>query len=278
MGYYKITKRERKNIARIQAWLNDEPFQENSRDKNPQVPVLSHERVLSEWVGPDVRGAAQFFTPLEMGRTALSFLSYLRYDGHGLKILEPCAGIGHLIYHINNIAMRGATIHAFELEEENCKIGAKLFPDVEWFWEIPFEEITALEGQYDYVLMNPPFNTQRGMASGWEMSEGKTTKSQYCFLELAIRALNPGGQALIIAPWSFWDKRPKRIAEWIERQNVTLDYRSEELPGEFAQTKIRVHAYIVTKPEETYYSQNNVEVTAIPQTETKTVMSQLGLW
>lgn len=239
MSYYKVTKAQRKNRDRIMAWLNNQPFQENSRDRDPQVPDLSTIRVMEEYVPPDMSGAAQFFTPIEMGAAAVSYLDVPFYNGGDTRVLDPCAGIGNLLYHLD-----GLNIDAFEIERECVDIGRRLFPDVNWNWKIPFDTdiLDKIEGQYDAVICNPPLNTRRGMASGDEMCEGRCKKSEHIFLELCIRALKPEGQALILAPYNYMDRLPKTLRPWLN-DHATLDHSWGPLPGEFALTKMRLHAW-----------------------------------
>jgi 2-polyprenyl-3-methyl-5-hydroxy-6-metoxy-1,4-benzoquinol methylase len=246
MSYYKTTKAQRKNRDRIMAWLNDQPFRENSRDRDPQVPDLSTKRVLEEYVPPDVSGAGQLFTPIEMGAAAISYLDLPFLAGSDACILDPCAGIGNLVYHVD-----GHKVDAFEIESECVDIGQRLFPGVTWHWKIPFDTdiLESIEGQYDCVICNPPINTRRGMASGDEMCEGRCKKSEHIFLELCIQALKPEGQALILAPYNYVDRLPKTFRPWLN-DHADLEHSWGPLPGEFALTKINLHAWYFRRKAE----------------------------
>lgn len=241
MAYRKLTKKQRKDRDRILAWLEGKEFRENSRAK-PVIPDLSIGEVLEFYVPPDVTGAGQFFTPLEMSRKLLSYMDYPRFNGNGVKILDPCAGIGHLLFPLADRTI-GWELVAYEIEEECVKIGKRLFPQVQWNWEIPFDFVEKLECQFDYVVMNPPFNTRRGIYPGQEMCQGRCSKSEHVFLELAIRACKPGGQIGVIAPYNYCDRFPKELRRWLEgRAEMVCDLG--ELPGEFALSSISVHGFI----------------------------------
>lgn len=249
MAYRKLTKRQWKDRERILAWLEGKEFRENSRAK-PAVPDLSVGEVLEFYIPPDVTGSAQFFTPAEMSEALMSYMNIPFYDDN-ISILDPCAGIGHLLWPIARDTNHG--IVAYEIEQECVKIGQWLFPKVEWHWEIPFDHLVEIEGTFDFVVMNPPFNVTRGMALGWEMCEGRCTKSEHVFLELAVRACKPGGQIGVIAPWNFWKRLPKKLRAWLE-DKVTLECETGQLPGKFEMSSITVHGYIFRKhePEEPY--------------------------
>lgn len=242
----KMTKAQCKNNDRIMAWLNNKPFRENSRAK-AEVPVLDILDVLEQYTPPDVTGAGQFFTPLEMGEALIGYMDIPWYNGEGARILDPCAGIGHLLYPIAR-HLPDAQIVAVEIEEVCVKIGQRLFPNIEWHWEIPFEMVEAMENSYDIVVLNPPFNTRRGMYPGEEMCNGLCTKSEHIFLAFAAHVLKPGGQVGIIAPYNYIDRFPKAFSRWIDSQ-LLLEHTWGPLPGEFACSSIQVHGYIFSKRE-----------------------------
>lgn len=91
--------------------------------------------------------------------------------------------------------------------------------------------------------MNPPFGTQRGTYPGQEMCQGRCSKSEHVFLELAVRACKPGGQIGVIAPYNYCDRLPKRLKRWLE-DKAEMVYDLRELPGEFVLSSISVHGFI----------------------------------
>ncbi|MGD9101021.1 MAG: hypothetical protein PVF45_11120 [Anaerolineae bacterium] len=239
MGYRKLTKRQRKDRDRVLAWLDGEPFKENSRAR-AFVPDLGTLDVLDQYVPPDVTGAGQFFTPLETAQALVDGCGFELTSG--MKVLDPCAGVGHLFRPFRHYAGDGVVFDAFEMEEECARIGAKLFPWVDWFCAIPFDAPSLIEGVYDLVVMNPPFGTRRGMAPGDRMCEGRCSRSEHIFLELAVRALKPDGHALILAPYNYLDRLPKAARKWVD-ERVRLVRSFGPLPGVFKMTKVKVHAF-----------------------------------
>jgi SAM-dependent methyltransferase len=238
-----------KNQERIEARLKGVPFRENSRDKHPQVPDLNLEDVLEQFCPPDIRGAGQFYTPLEMAAQALSYIA--PFDG--ARILEPCAGIGNLLYPLLP-DKEWIQVDAYEMEGECVQVGQKLFPWVRWHHAIPFDHLDELEGRYDFVIMNPPFGTVRGMVPGETMAQERAKRSEHIFTELAVRALKPGGQAVIIVPSqgerapAFHERLPKKLAAWFEPRAVMV-YRDTWLPGEFQFTHMSVEALVFQRTD-----------------------------
>ena len=208
----KLTKAQIKDRDRIEAWINGEPFKENSRDKHPQVPALNVGQVLETYVPLYISDGAKFYTPLEMGEYIWERISHIIEPGQ--RILEPCAGIGNLValpyeYTIDGQIKQDMDVDedfeplriiAVELDQEAYKIGAKLFPDAEWIHGSAFEEVPAMFGTFDHVLMNPPFNITWATGSGAEMSGGLCKKSEHMFLYLAMQALKEAGMRTLSPP------------------------------------------------------------------------------
>ncbi len=242
----RMTKRQRKWNDRIEAWLKGNLFKENARAK-PEVPVLGMREILDNFYPPDPTGSAQFFTPPEMAQAAFDYGAVLISPGQ--RVLDPCAGIGHLLYPwLWHAEVGDVTFDAYEIDRGCVELGQMLFPDVNWRWEIPFDRLEDIEGQYDYVFCNPPFNTRRGMMSGEEMSNGKAKKSEHLFLELCIRALKSEGGAVMFGPYNYIDRLPRKMRDWFD-ERATVDLTWGPLPGEFALTKIQLHAYYITRRE-----------------------------
>lgn len=247
----KLTKQQRKDRERIEHWIYQRPFRENSRSK-PEIPELSAKEVFDTYVPGNISDGGQFFTPLVTGDAAIRFAAAcgMNIESHHL-VLEPCAGIGNLFaaFAYTYAEMPGARVDAYEIDGECVHVGRRLWQDetnIYWHNEIPFDDIADLEGQYDVALINPPFGTRWGMYPGDVMSKGKFKLSEHLFVELALRALKPGGKALVIAPYNLIDRMPKAGKTWFD-QNVAWWQKSDVLPGEFAFTKIRVHAFVLER-------------------------------
>ena len=249
---HRLTKAEQKDRDRIEAWLKGEPFREYSRS-TPAIPELSLEDVIETYVPPDIQGAGQFFTPLKMAMQAYEYLDFYNDRETTVRILEPAAGIGNLLYpfrYINDEPEKYShiKIDAFDMERECVEIGRKLYPFANWTHDCTHDYMDRLEGQYDFVLMNPPFNTKRGMYDATEKSQSKVKNSGHLFLELAIRALKPGGRLVSIAPENFLSGLPKSGRKWFD------EHAEEEtnfpLQGEFRFTGIRVNLFCITKIEQ----------------------------
>lgn len=267
----RMTKRQRKWNDRIDAWLHGVPFRENAQAK-PEVPDLSLLDVLENYYPPDPTGSAQFFTPLQMAQAAYDYGNI--YVTKGQRALDPCAGIGHLFYPwLRHIEADGVTFDAYEIDDACVELGQVLFPKVNWQWEIPFDCLASIEGQYDLVVCNPPFNIRRGMILGEEMSAGKARKSEHFFLELCIRALKPEGQAVMFGPYNYIDRLPRKMRAWFD-QHANVDYTWGPLPGEFALTAISLYAYYITRQ---YYEQVPAGITSSMPVEAGLSAKQLML-
>jgi ParB-like chromosome segregation protein Spo0J/SAM-dependent methyltransferase len=247
----RLTKAQRKDRERIEAWIEKKPFKENARDKDPQVPKLTTDEVLDTYVPEYISDGAKFYTPRKMAMAfwALASAGYITIRP-GMSVLEPCAGIGNLIQPFYD-ALKDWDwiIDAYELDKEACKIGAKLFHNrVIWHNESPFEDSVQLEGLYDLVIMNPPLRIKWSNDINSEWIESGATNSEHRFLELALRALKPGGQLMVIAPYNYIDKLPKGkgVKAWFEGF-ATVEAEFGKLPGEFRFTKIQAFGFLIQR-------------------------------
>jgi SAM-dependent methyltransferase len=234
---------------RIMAWLEGRPYQEHPDQRFPKVPNLTPEVVLKTFTPAVAEQTGQFFTPLEAGLQALKGMGL--WDD--IQVLEPCAGIGHLIHCLSTLAGPVyLNVTAYEIADLPYRIGARLFSWVDWRQTNVFYQAANLAGRFDLVMCHPPFRGSAHLGpkdiSGWHAGP---TQTEYLFLELAARALKPGGRAVFIAPAPFAEAMPVELKAYLEEAGFGLTGRSEEpLPGDFTepkapngQTGVRVHAF-----------------------------------
>jgi len=237
----KLTKMQTKNNERIDAWVKGTAFQENARSK-PSVPVLTTEEVLRDYTPQIPESTAQYFTPLEAAQEVAGYMTES-------VVLDPCAGIGSLIYPFYDCT---PTIYAWEMEPRAYEVGRKLFPNARWTLGNAFE-IFSNDGVEKFklfgcVVMNPPFNIQWGLSSAekWTISGAK--KSEHLFMELAIRAVIPGGMILAILPSLFMNTLPAKFSTWFY-QRAVVD-ASWPLNAKFKFTGANTNLYYIRRKEE----------------------------
>lgn len=243
----KLTKAQAKNRDRIDAWLNEIPFKENSRDKHPSVPTLTRAEVFEQYVPMYVQEHAAYMTPPIMAETLIEFAQAQKaHIESAYSVLEPCAGIGNLIAPIDRY---GFIITAYELDQERYQIGSRLFPHETWYQDSPFEHYDKLHSRFDLVVMNPPFNIKWATSQALEVCKSGAKKIEHLFLELAVHALRPNGQALMIAPATYFETLPKKDANlWVMGRGEWMDLGT--LPGAFQFTKITVHGWLYTRNDQ----------------------------
>lgn len=225
----KLTRKQNEARNAILAWLDGGKH-------------LEHKYVLNNYVPQDITEGGKYYTPIPIADELIKRVQ--PYLLPIVRVLEPCAGIGHLIYSMP------ATwdVDAYELDQEASRIGCKLFQHVHWFIELsPFTDWDLIEGEYDLAIMNPPFNANLGMNEAHKRSDARWHfKSEYKFLELAVHALDEGGILAVIGTQLFLNNSPKPLAEALWTQLEILEDPTH-LDGNFTFAGIDVYSYLFRK-------------------------------
>ncbi len=224
----KLTRKQREIRGKIEGWLAGEID-------------LSIEYVLENyfpfWDGTLL---GEFHTPPVMAQWVSDNISF----ADGSRILDPCAGIGSLLWPLMN---RGYRLEAIELSQEADQVLRRLFPSLDVLHADAFDHMERIEGTADSVLMNPPFGAAvASLDVAREICRSGVKLSQHLFLELAVRALKYNGTGVIIGPYNLIDRIPKKAKIWFE-EHMTLEHQHKNLPGEFLHTKILVDAFCIRR-------------------------------
>lgn len=225
---YKMTKAQRKLRGQIDMWLKGE------MELNPDEV---RGKYISTW---DPIPMGEFYTPPEIVDQAERLLFYPQ----GSEVLDPCAGIGAMIKpFLEAHESWRYNITAYELSDEAAGILKRLYPDLNAHHADVFDRLGEIEGKFNFVMMNPPFGAVAGQQAAAEKCVSGVTRSEHRFLELAVRALCPGGLAIIIAPPEFINSIPKKARSWFDdRMFVETSLR---LDGKFRFTNIVVAAFVI---------------------------------
>lgn len=238
---YRLTKKEKRERIQVEEWLRGDRDLEPDFVKENYMPNC------------DPSELGEFYTPLEMASFAASLVVW----ENGI-ILDPCAGIGTLLE-----PFAGYERTAFELSNEPCKVANRLYPDLNCEHADVFDRLHQIEGKYDYVVMNPPFGASVGQMKAMEICQSGATLSQHTFLELAVRALVYGGEAIILGPYNLIDRIPKGAKKWFEN-NMEVVGQHDNLPGQFKLTKVTVSAFVVTRISRPVVLTDHISVTTEP--------------
>ncbi len=228
----RMTKAERKNHALIDRWLAGEV----------EVEVeLDTDFVLKNYIPTyDPFPMGEFYTSPKMADHALSLLFYTQ----GSLVLDPCAGIGAMSrFFADAHSDWQYQLDTYELSHDAYRVYERLYPDVNSTYGDAFDHWDKFVGQYNYVVMNPPFGAVSGMETAEEVCVSGATRSEHCFLELATRAIAPGGHIIAIAPPSLMDSLPEKAKRWFN-DRLFVEYQSQ-LEGKFKQTGIVVDVFVI---------------------------------
>jgi hypothetical protein len=153
---------------------------------------------------PNAYSGGAFFTPTHVARFIVEALRGLSGGfAPGSRWLEPSCGSGVFLEHLPE----GAEVTALELDETSAKVASLLYPDTNVIRGDAFRH--DRRDYYDYVIGNPPYGVSIDIAAD-ELPDDYVTltkkkdrcggKSEFAFIELAIKAARPGGYIAFVLP------------------------------------------------------------------------------
>lgn len=137
--------------------------------------------------------SGQFFTPHEVCAMAIDALQIPT----GSRVLEPSCGGGAMIFALPE----GCQVVGIEQMHETARVAALINPQAIIHQGDALEMMESLSGQFDYVIGNPPYCDIRHCDeyNGFEVAKD-SKRSEWYFIELAMRSLVPGGVAALVLP------------------------------------------------------------------------------
>ena len=168
------------------------------------------------------------------------------FYARGARILDPCAGIGAMTRQFLEAAPDWEyEVHACELSQDAYQIFSRLYPGAKGGYADVFGRLAVLEGQFNYVIMNPPFGAVAGQETAAQVCVSGATSSQHRFLELAVRATAPGGHIVAVAPSRYIESIPVKAKAWFD-ERMAVEYQAPLQNGHFKYAKgIAVDGYII---------------------------------
>lgn len=227
---YKMTKIQRRDLGYIRDWVRGERELEADFVKNNYIPSYDP--------GP----MGEFYTPEAIVNEITAVLFYAR----GARILDPCVGIGAMTRQfLEAEADWEYEVHAYELSQSAYRIFSRLYPGVKGGYADVFDKLGVLEGQFDYVIMNPPFGAVAGQETAIQVCVSGVTSSQHRFLELAVRATAPGGHIVAVASPQYIKSIPAKAKAWFD-DRMAVEYQAPLQNGHFKFAKgIAVDGFII---------------------------------
>lgn len=155
---------------------------------------------------PNAYAGGAFYTPTHVARFITEALRGLSGGSFppGSRFLEPSAGSGVFIEHLPECA----EVTALELDEISAKVTSLLYPRANVIQGDAF--LHSRRDYYDYVIGNPPYGVTIDVEAGalpdtfetLRIAKGKARgKSECAFIELAIKAVKPGGYIAFVLPY-----------------------------------------------------------------------------
>lgn len=138
-----------------------------------------------------------FFTPQVVVRFVHELIGI--HDSPG-RVIEPSCGGGAFLEGIDAPRVVG-----IEPNRDSHSVAKACYPGAQFLNDnaeevFPFDKPSRHEGQFEFCIGNPPFSLNINWAG--EIAEGKMKKlpSEIVFMEIAYRAVAPGGKIAMIVP------------------------------------------------------------------------------
>jgi type I restriction enzyme M protein len=138
-----------------------------------------------------------FFTPPCIIEFIHAIVGVKKYPG---RVIELACGAGGFFEGLDASHCTG-----IEVSRDSYEIAKACHPKTDMRQDVaqeifPYDKPSKLDGEFDYCLGNPPY----GMSIAWggDICEGKVKKipSEYVFMEIAYRAVKPGGKIALVVP------------------------------------------------------------------------------
>lgn len=153
---------------------------------------------------PNAYSGGAFFTPTHVARFIIEALRGLCGEfPPGARFLEPSCGSGVFLEHMP----ADAEITALELDETSAKVAALIYPHANVICCDAFTH--DRRDYYDFVVGNPPYGVNIDVEADslpdtfetLRVAKGRAKgKSEFAFVELAVKAARPGGYIALVLP------------------------------------------------------------------------------
>lgn len=203
---------------------------------------------------PNAYAGGAFYTPPHVARFITEALRGLSGGSfpQGSRFLEPSAGSGVFIEHLP----QEAEITALELDETSARVTSLVYSQADVIQGDAF--LHDRRDYYDYVIGNPPYGVSIDVEAAalpdafetLKVAKGRAKgKSECAFIELAIKAVKPGGYIAFVLPKGIGYNGAAESVRKLARETC-WHIASIELPGEtfaLTGTTIKTDIHILRK-------------------------------
>jgi adenine-specific DNA methylase len=137
-----------------------------------------------------------------------------------LRILDPCAGVGHFRSAAPQAFHHNARWVEIELDVLTARILKHLHPDSDGqsaVFNKGFEDVRLMENQFDLAISNVPFGNYPISDRSVKEAFLKSNIHDYFFVK-ALSLVRPGGVIAFITSRYTLDKKNKTTREWLARR------------------------------------------------------------
>lgn len=174
----------------------------------------------------DARGLRQaaltaFYTPLDLLHVIWQAVLRLGLDYlEQPRIIEPAAGVGHVVSTMPPELRARAEITAVELDPVTSRILGSIHPDLTLHGGVGFERVDLPPSGFDLAISNVPF----GEMAVHDPSVPAALRHQLhdFFFAKALRVVRPGGLVVFLTSWGTLDKQARAVRAFLAEQATLL--------------------------------------------------------
>lgn len=161
----------------------------------------------SSWDG------AQFFTPQKVVQFVHDLVGYHVDPG---PVMELSCGGGAFFEGLSE-----EHCHGIEVCRRTFSVARALYPRATLYNAgaqemFPYKDVSQLDGQFHYVIGNPPFGEKMEWGGDIVARKVKKLPSEVVFMELAYRAVMPGGKIALVVPEGLLNSNSNQYArKWL---------------------------------------------------------------
>lgn len=156
----------------------------------------------------------QFLTPLRVTEAWAKICAIPQ----NATVLDPNCGAGRAFWGVPNQKL----VHGIDVAVEALEIAKAVYPEGQFLLDDIMNQ--TFNSEFDYVFINPPFSLPWTDELNFYQNavNGRRIQSDIAMVELAVRAVKPGGIFGMVLPVNTFTEKTGQIGRWVRKRATML--------------------------------------------------------